>query len=85
MHDYEETNVSERANGDNETIELAENSIPEDDCGNANHEEIVEKTEDDVQTVIDNVETSANTESDWQTPISLKGFKKKLNEIFVVK
>lgn len=77
--------MSEGANADNQKIESTENGIADDDCGNANHEQIIEKTEDEVQTVISNEETAVNTESDWQTPVSLKGFKKKLNEIFIAK
>lgn len=43
------------------------------------------KTECKAETVIDSNENDVDSVSDWQQPISLKGFKKKLNEIFVVK
>lgn len=49
------------------------------------HEQIIEKAEDNTHTVVINDENNVNNESDWQRPISLKGFKKKLNDIFVVK
>lgn len=74
--------MSVGTNVDNQKIESVENGIA-DDCTNANNEQIIEKTESEVETVISNEENGA--ESDWQKPISLKGFKKKLNEIFVVK
>lgn len=68
---------------DGQKSEILEN------CNNVSEtvtsEPIVEKTEDNIQTVIRNDEIDVNNESDWQKPISLKGFKKKLNEIFVVK
>lgn len=54
---------------------------------NEKHEQIVEKTEQEIETVINKEEnTNTNTDSDWhKTPISLKGLKKQLNEIFSVK
>lgn len=65
----------------NETIENDRNN----DSEIAVIEQIVEKTEENTQTVITTDAPDVNNESDWQKPISLKGFKKKLNELFVVK
>lgn len=58
-----------------------------------NHSQIVEKVEDSTNDTIqiehehtnDEEKNTNNAESDWQAPVSLKGFKKKLNEIFTVK
>lgn len=58
-----------------------------------NHSEIVEKVEDSTNDTIqienehtnDEEKITNTAESDWQAPVSLKGFKKKLNEIFTVK
>lgn len=61
----------------NENVEIHSNSTHE--------QNMIETTEDKTQTVIINDENDINNESDWQRPISLKGFKKKLNEIFVFK
>lgn len=49
------------------------------------NEEMIEKTEDEIQSVIITEENDVNNESDWMRPISLKGFKRKLNDIFVIK
>lgn len=43
----------------------------------------IEETKN-VSTVMSN-ENDVNNESDWRKPVSLKGFKKKLNEVFAVK
>lgn len=49
-------------------------------------EETVKETDEEIQTInLNNEENDINSESDWQKPISLKGFKKKLNEMFIVK
>lgn len=82
-HDYQAADANEQSNVDNQVAETVDNESAAPDT--ALHEQIDEKTEDNDQTVISNEENNVNIESEWQSPISLKGFKKKLNEIFIVK
>lgn len=88
IHDYEMINVTDGAKNPNKGPENAEN---ENSCATAEiaqtaTEQIVKETEEETQTTSrDNEEIDMNAESDWQKPISLKGFKKKLNEMFIVK
>lgn len=82
-HDYLAADANEQSNVDNQANETADNESAATDS--ALQEQIDEKAEDDEQTVISNEENNVNIESEWQSPISLKGFKKKLNEIFIVK
>lgn len=83
VHDYETADVTEQINLDSQKSDATE--IGSHDVEAVTNGQFVEKTENNIQTVIRNDETDMNNESDWQKPISLKGFKKKLNEIFVTK
>lgn len=56
-----------------------------DDFNDQASEQVIENTEEKTQTEINSEENDSNNESYWHRPISLKGFKKKLNEGFVVK
>lgn len=83
VHDYETADVTEQINLDSQKSDATE--IGSHDAEPVTNGQIAEKTENNIQTVIRHEETDVNNESDWQKPISLKGFKKKLNEIFVTK
>lgn len=71
----------------------SENMCKTDVNSEIDQSQIVEKVEDSTNDTIqienehtnDEEKNTNNAESDWQAPVSLKGFKKKLNEIFTVK
>lgn len=95
MHNYGELTVAEQSNEvSNRNDEPAsQNVCTADDNSEMNHHQIVEKVEENTNDTTqtehqhtNDEETHINSaESDWQAPVSLKGFKKKLNEIFTVK
>ncbi|XP_031634482.1 zinc finger protein 91 isoform X3 [Contarinia nasturtii] len=62
-------------------------NIHVDDGSEITNIQVITETKPDKVNIItkDNEENDTNNESNWQRPISLKGFKKKLNEIFLVK
>lgn len=97
MHNYGEIVAAEQSNEDNKQS----NEPKADGAGHAdanseiNDSQIVEKTEDSTNDTIqiehehtndgDEEKSTNKAETEWQAPVSLKGFKKKLNEIFTVK
>lgn len=95
MHNYIQIPVAEQSNEannqNNEPVSI--NAFNVDGNSDINHTETVEKVEDSTNDTIqielehtnDEEKNTNNAESDWQAPVSLKGFKKKLNEIFTVK
>lgn len=96
MHNYGEIVAVEQSNEDNkQSNEPKSDSACHTDLNSEiNDSQIVEKIEDSTNDTIqiehdhtnDDAEKSTNNaESEWQAPVSLKGFKKKLNEIFTVK
>lgn len=84
MHDYEMNNIADQTKDLPKKIETTE--IKNAEIVHTAAEKIVEKSDEKNQIVnpVD-VENDINSESDWEKPISLKGLKKKLNEIFIVK
>lgn len=96
MHNYGEIVAAEQSNEDNKQCNepKSDGGCHTDANSEINDSQIVEKIEDSTNDTIqiehehtnDDEEKNTNkTESEWQAPVSLKGFKKKLNEIFTVK
>lgn len=66
-------------------IQKSENTVNVNTDDPITEKQTIEGTKD-LKTVIADENADVNNKSDWQQkPISLKGFKKKLNEIFIVK
>lgn len=96
MHNYGEIVAAEQSNEDNNQCNepKSDGACHTDANSEINDSQNVEKIEDSTNDTIqiehehtndDEENNTSKTETEWQAPVSLKGFKKKLNEIFTVK